>query len=94
MFRRRVVDDAPLAEDRAVEENRVAARRTVVERPPWSPAQLVALIIGVISTVIGVMLRGIYPVAVPRVNFAEGPAPLLTPPPPVSLERGQSADGG
>jgi len=50
MFRRRaVVSDAPLAEDE------VAARRTVVERPPWSPAQLVALIIGIIATVIGVI---------------------------------------
>ena len=50
MFRRRaVVSDAPLAKDE------VAARRTVVERPPWSPAQLVALIIGIIATVIGVI---------------------------------------
>jgi hypothetical protein len=49
MFRRRVVADAPVAEDE------VAARRTAVERPPWSPAQLVALAIGIISTVIGVI---------------------------------------
>ena len=50
MFRRsRVVDDEPVAEDE------LAARRTAVERPPWSPAQLVALIIGIISTVIGVI---------------------------------------
>ncbi|MBV8162536.1 MAG: hypothetical protein JO265_16585 [Acidimicrobiia bacterium] len=51
MFRRRtVVDDGALAAD-----DEVGTRRTVVERPPWSPAQLVALIIGVISTVIGVI---------------------------------------
>jgi len=54
MFRRRVVDDAPV-EDRAVAEDRVAARRTAVERPPWSPAQLIALVIGIIFTVIGVI---------------------------------------
>jgi uncharacterized membrane protein HdeD (DUF308 family) len=52
--RRRAVDDAPVAEDAAVED-RVAARRTAVERPPWSPAQLVALAIGIVSTVIGVI---------------------------------------
>jgi hypothetical protein len=52
--RRRVVDDGPV-EDRAVAEDRVATRRTAVERPPWSPAQLVALAIGIISTVIGVI---------------------------------------
>jgi hypothetical protein len=44
-----VVDDGPAAEDA------VATRRTAVERPPWSPAQLVALAIGIISTVIGVI---------------------------------------
>src|SRR3954447_25858629 len=56
MFRsRRVVDDGPVAEDRAVENDRVESRRTAVERPPWSPAQLVALIIGIVSTVIGVI---------------------------------------
>jgi len=56
MFRsRRVVDDAPV-DDRAIaEDDRVAARRTAVERPPWSPAQLIALAIGIISTVIGVV---------------------------------------
>jgi hypothetical protein len=53
--RRRVVDDAPVAEDRAAAEDRVVARRTAVERPPWSPAQLIALAIGIISTVIGVI---------------------------------------
>jgi hypothetical protein len=52
--RRRVVDDAPV-EERAVAEDRVAARRTAVERPPWSPAQLIALAIGILSTVIGVI---------------------------------------
>ena len=56
MFRRRrVVDDAPVAEDRAVAEDELATRRTAVERPPWSPAQLIALAIGIISTVIGVI---------------------------------------
>ncbi|MBV8979774.1 MAG: hypothetical protein JO086_02635 [Acidimicrobiia bacterium] len=41
--------------DAAVAEDEVAARRTTVERPPWSPAQLIALAIGIISTVIGVI---------------------------------------
>ena len=50
MFRRRAVVDEP-----AVAEDEVAARRTAVERPPWSPAQLIALAIGIISTVIGVI---------------------------------------
>src|SRR5437763_3063991 len=53
--RRRVVDDGPVAEDRAVAQDEVATRRSAVERPPWSPAQLVALIIGIVSTVIGVI---------------------------------------
>jgi hypothetical protein len=47
--RRAVVDDGAVAEDE------VATRRTAVERPPWSPAQLIALAIGIISTVIGVI---------------------------------------
>jgi hypothetical protein len=45
--RRRIVEDGAVAEDE------VATRRTAVERPPWSPAQLVALVIGIISVVIG-----------------------------------------
>jgi len=53
--RRRVVDDGAVAEDRAVAQDEVATRRTAVERPPWSPAQLIALAIGIISTVIGVI---------------------------------------
>jgi len=53
--RRAVVDDRAVASDRAVAEDEVATRRTAVERPPWSPAQLVALAIGIISTVIGVI---------------------------------------
>lgn len=65
MFRRsRVVDDEPVAEEGAVAEDRVAARRTAVERPPWSPAQLVALGIGIISTVIGAIAltnTGVHP---------------------------------
>ena len=52
MRRRTVVDDRA---DAAVAEDEVAARRTAVERPPWSPAQLIALAIGIISTVIGVI---------------------------------------
>ena len=48
MFRRRrIVDEGAVAEDD------VAARRTAVERPPWSPAQLIALVIGIIAIVIG-----------------------------------------
>jgi hypothetical protein len=48
MFRRRsaVADDA-------VAEDEVVQRRSAVERPPWSPAQLVALVIGIIFAVIG-----------------------------------------
>jgi hypothetical protein len=54
MFRRRrIVDSGVVAEDAAVENDRVAARRTAVERPPWSPAQLIALVIGIIFTVVG-----------------------------------------
>jgi hypothetical protein len=45
--RRSVVADDAIAEDEVVQ------RRTAVERPPWSPAQLVALLIGVLFTVIG-----------------------------------------
>jgi hypothetical protein len=48
MVRRRTV-----AEDDSVAEGEVVQRRTAVERPPWSPAQLVALIIGIIFAVIG-----------------------------------------
>ena len=75
MFRRRVVDDGPVAEDTAVAEDRVEARRTVVERPPWSPAQLVALIIGIISTVIGTIAlinTGVHPHAMDVVR-TDGP---------------------
>jgi hypothetical protein len=71
MFRRRVVEDAPVAEDK----DRVATRRTAVERPPWSPAQLIALAIGIISTVIGVIAltkTGIHPHAMDVVS-ANGP---------------------
>jgi hypothetical protein len=46
---RRVVDEGPVAEDA------VTTRRSAVERPPWSPAQLVALAIGIIFTVVGVI---------------------------------------
>jgi hypothetical protein len=53
--RRRVVDEGAVAGDRAVAEDEVATRRTAVERPPWSPAQLIALAIGIIATVIGVI---------------------------------------
>ena len=53
--RRRVVDDRA---DAAVAEDEVATRRTAVERPPWSPAQLIALIIGIISTVVGAIALG------------------------------------
>lgn len=45
--RRRMVADEAVAEDRAV------ARRDVVDRPPWSPAQLIALVIGIAFAVIG-----------------------------------------
>ena len=45
--RRRIVDEGAVAEDE------VAQRRTAVERPPWSPAQLIALVIGIISVVVG-----------------------------------------
>jgi hypothetical protein len=48
MVRRRTV-----AADDAVAEGEVVQRRTAVERPPWSPAQLVALIIGIVFAVIG-----------------------------------------
>jgi len=41
------VADEPVAEDRAV------ARREVVDRPPWSPAQLIALAIGIVFAVVG-----------------------------------------
>ena len=48
MFRRRrIVDDGAVAEDE------VAQRRTAVERPPWSPAQFIALVIGIIFVVVG-----------------------------------------
>jgi hypothetical protein len=48
MVRRRTV-----AADDAVAEGEVVQRRTAVERPPWSPAQPVALVIGIIFAVIG-----------------------------------------
>src|SRR5438105_13271862 len=48
MFRRRrTVDEGAVAEDE------VAQRRTAVERPPWSPAQFIALVIGIIFVVVG-----------------------------------------
>src|SRR4051794_32777288 len=47
MRRRRVVDDDRVAGDE------VMTRGQAVERPPWSPAQLVALAIGIIFAVIG-----------------------------------------
>ncbi|MBV8385996.1 MAG: hypothetical protein JOZ68_05485 [Acidimicrobiia bacterium] len=50
--RRRIVDDRA---DAAVAEDEVATRRSAVERPPWSPAQLIALAIGIIATVVGVI---------------------------------------
>src|SRR5947209_9294895 len=70
MFRRRAVVDEP-----AVAEDEVAARRTAVERAPWSPAQLIALAIGIISTVIGVIAltkTGIHPHAMDVVR-SDGP---------------------
>lgn len=73
--RRRVVDDGAVAEDRAVAQDEVATRRTAVERPPWSPAQLIALAIGIIATVIGVIAltkTGIHPHAMDAVR-ADGP---------------------
>jgi len=48
MYRRRRV----LADD-AVAEGEVVQRRTAVERPPWSPAQLVAVILGIVFLVVG-----------------------------------------
>jgi hypothetical protein len=39
--------------DDAVAEGEVVSRRAVVERPPWSPAQLVAVVIGIIFIVVG-----------------------------------------
>ena len=69
MVRRRVVDNGAVAEDE------VSSRRSVVERPPWSPAQLVALIIGIISTVIGVIAltnTGVHPHVMDVVR-ADGP---------------------
>ena len=76
MFRRRrIVDEGVVAEDAAVENDRVAARRTAVERPPWSPAQLIALVIGIISIVIGAIAltkTGVHPHAMDVVG-ANGP---------------------
>jgi hypothetical protein len=48
-----VADSTAVSDHRAVAEDRAVARREVVERPPWSPAQLVALVIGIIFAVIG-----------------------------------------
>src|SRR5438105_3468498 len=48
MLRRRSV----LADD-AVAEDEVLHRRTAVERPPWSPAQLVAVVLGIVFLVVG-----------------------------------------
>src|SRR4051812_15990288 len=73
--RRRYVDDGAVADDRAVAQDEVATRRTAVERPPWSPAQLIALAIGIISTVIGVIAltkTGVHPNAMDVVR-SDGP---------------------
>ena len=48
MLRRRRV----LADD-AVAEDEVLNRRTAVERPPWSPAQLVAVLLGIVFLIVG-----------------------------------------
>ena len=48
MLRRRRV----LADD-AVAEGEVVHRDTAVERPPWSPAQLVAVILGIVFLIVG-----------------------------------------
>jgi len=41
-----------LADD-AVAENEVVHRNAAVERPPWSPAQLVAVILGIVFLIVG-----------------------------------------
>src|SRR5438105_10483218 len=48
MLRRRRV----LADD-AVAEGEIVNRRSAVERPPWSPAQLIAVILGIIFLIVG-----------------------------------------
>jgi hypothetical protein len=48
MFRRRRF----LADD-AVAEDEVVHRSAAVERPPWSPAQLVAVVLGILFLVVG-----------------------------------------
>src|SRR5204862_7823186 len=48
MLRRRRV----LADD-AVAEDEVVHRSSAVERPPWSPAQLVAVILGIVFLIVG-----------------------------------------
>lgn len=67
MLRRRAV----LADDRLA-EGEVVTRRSAVEHPPWSPAQLVALVIGVIFTVIGAIAlanTGVHPQAMRTVTI-------------------------
>src|SRR5436305_14771525 len=41
-----------LADD-AVAEGEVLDRRTAVERPPWSPAQLIAVLLGIVFLIVG-----------------------------------------
>src|SRR5437764_14211889 len=48
MLRRRRV----LADD-AVAEGEIVNRRSAVERPPWSPAQLIAVVLGIIFLIVG-----------------------------------------
>jgi hypothetical protein len=45
--RRRVLADDRMAEDEVVH------RRAAVERPPWSPAQIVAVILGILFLIVG-----------------------------------------
>jgi hypothetical protein len=73
--RRRVVADHAVDDGRVVAEDRAVARREVVDRPPWSPAQLVALVIGILFTVIGAVAlarTGINPDTMDQVK-ASGP---------------------
>src|SRR4051794_2956245 len=51
--RRRAVADRAVVDERPVAEDRAVASGEAVERPPWSPAQLVALAIGIFFAVVG-----------------------------------------
>ena len=70
--RRRVLADEGVAEDEVV------SRRAAVDRPPWSPAQLIALAIGIFFTVVGAVALAQTGINGHQMSVAHTDTPLWT----------------